>query len=322
MTVRALAEKRSNTQKIPSLREVYEDYKQIRALRPNTIKIYDKALDWGVSDWMDLPVSKITKSMVVERHALLSKRGCKRGEGKVFANNTFRTVRCLVNYAMYRYEDAEGEPLIKSNPVRALAELRLWNRNTRRDTHVHPLNMPGWYQAVMNHPNKTQRDYLILLLFTGLRRTEGATLKWRNIDFTTKTLRLESTKNGKPHVLPLGPFIMQILTVRYWYHAGGPNDYVFPGAVRNTPISQNNKSYEIVWEETGTPFMLHDLRRTFLTIAESLDIPHYALKRLANHSSGDDVTAGYIIVSPERLREPMERIETKLIQLSGAEMRF
>lgn len=50
--------------------------------------------------------------------------------------------------------------------------------------------------------------------------------------------------------------------------------------------------------------------------------PHYALKRLANHSSGDDVTAGYIIVSPERLREPMERIENKLLQLCGAEMRF
>ena len=115
---------------------------------------------------------------------------------------------------MYRYEDADGEPLSKGNPVRALAELRLWNRNTRRDTHVHPLNMPTWYQAVMNHPNKTQRDYLLLLLFTGLRRSEGATLKWRNTDSTTKMLRLETTKNGKPHVLSLGPFIMQILTVR------------------------------------------------------------------------------------------------------------
>lgn len=68
--------------------------------------------------------------------------------------------------------------------------------------------------------------------------------------------------------------------------------------------------------------MLHDLRRSFLTTAESLDIPHYALKRLANHSSGDDVTDGYIIVSPERLREPMERIENKLMQLCGAKMRF
>jgi len=30
-------------------------------------------------------------------------------------------------------------------------------------------------------------------------------------------------------------------------------------------------------------FTIHDLRYTFITIAESLDIPAYALKRLLDH---------------------------------------
>jgi len=41
---------------------------------------------------------------------------------------------------------------------------------------------------------------------------------------------------------------------------------------------------------TGIKFCCHDLRRTFITITENLDIPHYTLKALLNHSKGNDVT--------------------------------
>ena len=55
-------------------------------------------------------------------------------------------------------------------------------------------------------------------------------------------------------------------------------------------------------------FTLHDLRRTFITAAERLDIPAYALKRLMNHKDPNDVTDGYIIFDVERLRGPMQKI--------------
>ncbi len=43
-------------------------------------------------------------------------------------------------------------------------------------------------------------------------------------------------------------------------------------------------------------------------MAESLDISVYALKRLINHKSGGDVTAGYIVFNVERLRNTIEMI--------------
>jgi hypothetical protein len=49
---------------------------------------------------------------------------------------------------------------------------------------------------------------------------------------------------------------------------------------------------------TGMDFFLHDLRRTFITVAS----PRYAgttVKMLVNHSSRRDVTAGYDQPSPE-----------------------
>ncbi len=54
-------------------------------------------------------------------------------------------------------------------------------------------------------------------------------------------------------------------------------------------------------------------------MAESLDIPAYALKRLLNHKPGADVTAGYIVMDTERLREPMERIARYLLKAAGLE---
>ncbi|MBN8521499.1 MAG: integrase, partial [Alphaproteobacteria bacterium] len=54
-------------------------------------------------------------------------------------------------------------------------------------------------------------------------------------------------------------------------------------------------------------------RRTFITIAESLEISAYALKRLINHRV-TDVTGGYIIVDVERLRSPVQKIEAFILE--------
>ena len=65
---------------------------------------------------------------------------------------------------------------------------------------------------------------------------------------------------------------------------------------------------DLVTESSKVKFMLHDLRRTFLTIADAQDLSAYAIKKLANHKMAADVTAGYIVSDVERLRDPMNRI--------------
>lgn len=43
----------------------------------------------------------------------------------------------------------------------------------------------------------------------------------------------------------------------------------------------------------------------------------YTVKRLMNHSSGGDVTAGYIQHPVETLREPMEMVERFVLRSAG-----
>lgn len=72
-----------------------------------------------------------------------------------------------------------------------------------------------------------------------------------------------------------------------------------------------------VIDVSGVQFILHDLRRTFITVAESLDISAYALKKLLNHKMNNDVTAGYIVTDVERLRKPMQQITDFLLEKMG-----
>jgi len=84
-------------------------------------------------------------------------------------------------------------------------------------------------------------------------------------------------------------------------------------------IREPKKVIKKVIEKTGISFSLHDLRRTFTSIAESLSLgSSYTLKRLLNHKTDrNDVTAGYTILTAEELREPAQEIENKMLELAG-----
>jgi hypothetical protein len=79
-------------------------------------------------------------------------------------------------------------------------------------------------------------------------------------------------------------------------------------------LIEPRRQVQKVIQLSGVSFTLHDLRRTFIIIAESLDISAYALKRLVNHKMSNDVTAGYIVSDVECLRKPMEQVSAQLLQ--------
>ena len=99
------------------------------------------------------------------------------------------------------------------------------------------------------------------------------------------------------------------------------NDFVFPGKGAGGYIIEPRKQMANVTRFSGVHFTVHDLRRTFITIAEGLDISAYALKRLMNHKMNGDITAGYIVTDVERLRKPMQQITDYLFPGSFKKMR-
>ena len=140
-------------------------------------------------------------------------------------------------------------------------------------------------------------------------------LRWDNVDLDARTLHLPKTKNGDPLNLPLSTYLADLLTERMERANGSP--YVFPGPGRDGHLKETKKFLKRVEAGSGVKFTLHDLRRTFITIAESLDVPYYALKRLLNHRANGDVTGGYIVVNAERLRGPVEQVAERILELAN-----
>lgn len=306
------AEKRQFKANLITLKTVFEDYLKARkSLKAGTIKDYTRAINEGYGDWLTKPLKNITRDMVSRRHN-------KRGQvSQARANNEMRVLRALFNFASGEYENNQGTSLFPDNPVTRISHTRAWYRVERKQSIIKPYEFKPWFDAVLNLPEwysgkqaDTVKDYLILSLLTGLRRTEASTLKWGNIDFKQNTLTVADTKNHDSHTLPMSGYLISLLQKRK-LKAINSNDsnYLFEGSGKYGYLTHPDSIVKQIREKTGIQFSPHDLRRTFITVAESLDISAYALKKLVNHRVRDnDVTAGYIIMDVERLRKPMQAI--------------
>lgn len=284
-----------------TLGEALDEYLLIRKeLRPFTVKTYRHVISYYLEDWVDKPLADITANMVIQMHFRIGT-----AVSGDTANNVMRVLRAIYNLAILVHED------MPSNPVLRLTQTRAWYRQVRRQSVVKLHELPAWYSAVMDLENDLARDYLRLILFTGMRRSEALRLRWRDVDLKERTLFVPDTKNHEPLMLPLSEFLMQLFQVRY--QASGDSEFVFPGDGATGHAIEPKKFIGHVREASGVEFTLHDLRRTFITVAESLDISTYALKRLLNHKDSRDVTAGYIVLTAERLRQPMDKISRFLL---------
>ncbi len=303
------AKERDERDRAVTLGELYEKYKRLKQLREKTISVYDSAMRRCFSDWLDKPFINITKDMVHKRHVAISNAYGPRGKGEAQANQAMRLLRSLLNFAAATYEDAEGRPLIVENPVRRLSQTRAWNKIPRRQDIIFPEQLKSWYAAVDALENDTIRDYLLFCLFTGLRRSEALKLKWKDVRFDARMFFIPAAnvKTGRDHGLPLSDFLYHLLWQRSTVRRID-NEYVFPAREGRGYLQEPKRQIANVIRASGVKFSMHTLRRTFITIAERLDIAYYALKRLLNHSTANDVTAGYIVIDIERLREPIQKV--------------
>ena len=296
-------EKRMRHVKAKTLGEALQTYIAMKQnLSPRSKAEYNYVVENYLADWKSKSLDVITKEMVMHRNLQI-----RTINGGPTANKVMRILSAIYNNAKL-FNDSLPE-----NPVIILSRAKLWYSCKRRQTVIKPYELRRWYAAVIADSNTTIRDYLLLLLFTGMRKTEGLSLSWSNIDFDDKSLTLPETKNGHILKLPLSEHILALLQSRYEQRLC--DIYVFPGGGRSRHLKEPKKALNRIKRSTGISFMLHDLRRTFITVAESLEISSYAIKYLINHKTNNDLTGGYIVFDIDRLREPVQRVSQKLLEL-------
>jgi integrase len=296
-----------------TLREALDVYLQARKdLRPASIRVYRIAVERYLAAWADLPLRSINSDMVEDRHRSIAAevgRG-KRYDGHVTANMAMRHLRILYNFM------AERVPDMPPNPVRRLR--RQWYPERRRTRIVHAEDLPKFYEAICALENPIARDLIRLMLFTGMRVGEASSLTWADIDLRQRVITIPAarTKNKREFRLPMNNFVRDLLVAR---RALGNAKWVFPSWGKSGHIADPAFQLGLIAKATDIETSPHDLRRVFLSVAESCDISPLALKALVNHAGGNDVTSGYVVMSTERLREAAQRVAEKMKELCEIE---
>ena len=284
-----------------TLEKVLEAYTTAKELKPNTVLDYGKVLRLYAGDWLKKPIAEITSDMVAARHLKTAKE-----TGSVPANKLGRYLRLLFNFPL-----AKKYIEIPENPGKVLSATGQWRKETRRQTILQPTELPVWFNAVMSLEQPITRTSMLLMLFTGLRKVEALSIQWDDVDLKngTFTVRAEVTKNKRALTLPLSDYVRDLFEKAMKWRENG---YVFPGDGETGHLTETRRQIEAVERKTGLKIGNHDLRRTFITTAESV-VTYSELKRLVNHSAANDVTQGYIVMDTERLREPMQKVADALM---------
>lgn len=322
-------EKAKSMERGITLEKVYEDYQTARpAMKDRTKSVDTSLLNCHLSDWLKKPICDITDDMVKRRHLKVAK-----DSGVNTANNAMRLFRRLHRFAGRSLKETLDRDLVKD------ALEGQWFKVDRRQTVLKEHELPTWHKAVQKIGNPVIHDYLLLLLFTGLRENEGMTLRWEDVDMEGKTftIRKEIAKNKKPHTVPMSNYLKDLFQSRL---DARENGFVFPGTGKSGHLTETKRQIDFIERETkkmlngvetdeemekliteqpadkikpGIRFCLHDLRRTFASIAESV-VSYSVLKRLMNHSD-KDVTQGYIVLSIDKLRLPMQTVTDTITEM-------
>ncbi len=292
------------------LKDAFERYMSTRTkgqkpIKASTVDQYRISFETVLKPLKDKKLTEITGDDVEKLHLERSKTS------PSMANNATRLLGRIFRLAKEVYRDEHGAPIITYNPADRVSTLKLHNKLGRRTGHIHRDQLKAWFDAVYSlEPRRggdAARDLLIFTLLTGLRRNEAAKLTWDRVDLDKKSFSIIENKADRPVELPLSDYLYDMLTERR--KKAGNRLYVFPAGNNSGYLADWRHWTNEVGKKAGLSFIPHDLRRTFATVAESLDISPYTIKALVNHSlPADDVTGGYIQIDVERMREPMQRI--------------
>lgn len=323
-----------------TLKDAWELHRREMAKRKpsdKTLKRYQGILDLYLTDWMTRPLREITRADVRQRHEEIKtdiaagryvkvlkhpklygkRKGAKMGPGnrtgESTANDTVRLLRAIWNTALR--EDEQGLP---ANPALQFRGYKLERHELKDRVDQLLLSLQTWHTGVLAVTQTARRDALLFMLFTGMRKEAATSVRWEDIDFERRTLRVPKPKGGteKAFALPLSDYVVDLLQRRQKENAENrpKNPWVFPTDRKLGHMREARA-------DVGVPFTPHDLRRVFSSVAAKLKVHPYALKLLLNHSLGKgDVTMGYVQMDVDDLRAPMQQITDRLrIMCEGPE---
>ncbi len=185
--------------------------------------------------------------------------------------------------------------------------------NTRRTDALEDAQLPGWWAGVEELSNRTASVYLRALLLTGARREELAALKWSDIDFRWKRLKI-ADKVDATRTIPLTPYLGQLLVT-----LPRVNEFVFSSRGKTGRIADTRASHSRALESAGIDGLtIHGLRRSFSLLGEAAGAPAGAIAQVMGHKPSA-TAEGYRPRTVDVLRPFLALIEAHILEKAGVQ---
>jgi integrase len=278
VAVASVTEQRADCWTVGQMFDKYAANLRKRECAEKTVLDTLASIDRHLSAWREIPINKITRTMVLAKHDELSERG-----HKVLANRVMRDFRAAYNLALKSCDD---DHQLRANPIGAIT----FNKERRKDAVIEPDDLPAWWLKISKLRNPLRRLMHELGLFSGLRPGTLVSLRREWIKLDRRTICIPKMKSGRSFDLPLSNHMMQI--VQRALVAGDVN---FPGTEWLFPTNTNKPNETVgdadrviatqVWREDTLPSETgHILRHTYRTIAQREHVNTTEARLLLDHT--------------------------------------
>lgn len=216
------------------------------------------------------------------------------------------------------YAWGASEDLVEKNPTFGLRKRAV---ETSRDRHLSAKEICRFWDCLDGAKmHEGTADILRLCLLLGLRVNEVAQAAKAEIDLSAGiwTIPSERTKNRRAHRLPIPAVSLAI--IKRAFARQTHSRYLFPSPAKVTDEIMSNKAATKAWVRSrGTAELdntVHDLRRTFASVAGELGFDDFHIGLVLNHlGERSKVTSIYnrAQYDPQK-RSVLEAVERRLFE--------
>ena len=197
------------------------------------------------------------------------------------------------------------------NPVTAVD----WNSEKRRNTALGLNDLPPWVGQLRALDNPIRREFHWFLVLSGSRPDALKRARIEHIDFRSRILHIPKPKGGEirafdiPLSRPMIRCLVQVVRLGRVLNPVQGREWLFPADSENGHLVEH-KEDRATLSKWG-----NDLRQTYRTVAQTVEIVDLDIHLLMNHSVVG-VNAGYINRNKllrDHLRQQQEMISCKII---------
>ena len=253
--------------------------------------------------YLERPLGKKKLSAIDRRDIALIHSGITKDGHDITANRVLALTSSIFGWA-------KSAGLWEENPAIGIKR----NKEKSRDRFIQGDELPRFFQAVAKEENETIRDYVLISLLTGARRSNVLAMRWHDINFERAEWRIEETKNGTPQTITLSPEAIEVLRNR---RSSDKAEYVFSGSGKSGHLEEPKKGWKRILESAGIEDLrIHDLRRTLGSWQAKTGASLAIIGKSLNHKN-QNTTAIYARLDLDPVRDSVNTATNAMMVAAG-----